>query len=950
MLASCSARAERGHEGRVFEVTASPVLRHELTLPPGGTSELHTESASLGAAYVLHVWDVAAQRELARDEACAWPGCGARVQVHNGEQAPRVYWVIARARDNRSAGTLDLLRDGKVIARAAAVAGTQLAVARGKHVDYSAAAPPGGAPSASFYALDKAGRLIAIDDGSGPLGLPRLHAPAPVQRLVVASAAAAAAGVKPSPSATTAARLRVYANDPGDDGDGDGLGRALEHALGTCDGTSTRPCARSPLSAFYRRFERATADNDRDGLGDGDELLGVSEGRLDLPRWGADPRHKDAFIEVDYARPLRAGTLSEDDFAAIARLFAAGSARALLNPDGLPGLRLHIDAGFEPANPRRRALLGAWGGSKTTGRRNYKKARDRDFHASRHGYFRYALVTDQGTGQAGQDAFTINRDLARVALFAHELGHTFGLQHHGHTRWGELNCKPNYMSMMGYTYQNSPAVGFSRREGPQLDGSRLDERAPLPSALLKRLAGAPFELDVRRGAGVDWNRNGVIDRVPVRAAPTWATYKSCAAGAVGRRELARDTGKVSPALVRLGERLHVLWTDAAGQLWSRSAPHSGPDGNGSCPLGDGVNTLCAEWSEPRALLHADGAARAVRGVALLPLSAARAAAAYVDGAGAVQLSLASDRDGALELAASVRVSELASDRPPALARMTVDPRFYGTSELLAVFFRAAGTAVDAAPSGAATGQDPTAVPPGTLLQASARTPEGPFALRPLIDQAGQPIVSPFGPSVLRLGTGELCAVFVDREQLTRFYCYAPERDRWIDLTSRAFYSGLGMPTGGEVTLAYHRYRDAEGLPLGGDDSRGAVYLAFTELAPGMSGAADNPNLAVSAPLSAAYGAFEAIDFRWRGALIDQWTHVARNSAVALYEDEALSALKAALITRRDDDGLFLDFLPLADGSFDATLRGGDDFTVMERGICLGLHGTQRCGDATTSHY
>jgi hypothetical protein len=238
---------------------------------------------------------------------------------------------------------------------------------------------------------------------------------------------------------------------------------------------------------------------------------------------------------------------------------------------------------------------------------------------------------------------------------------------------------------------------------------------------------------------------------------------------------------------------------------------------------------------------------------------------------------------------------------------------------------------------------------GTLLQASARSPEGPFALRPLLDQAGRTLVSPFGPSVLRLGTGELCGVFVDGERLARFYCYARERDRWIDLSARAFYSGAGVETGGEVTLAYHRYRDADGLPLGGDDSRGAVYLAFSELAPGMSGAADNPNLWISAPLSAAHGAFSALEFRWRGALIDQWTHLARTSAVALYEDERLSALKAAMITRRDD-GMVLDFLPLADGSFEGALRGGDDFEVMERGVCVGLRGVARCGDASTGTY
>ncbi|HMI91083.1 MAG TPA: hypothetical protein VK509_06945, partial [Polyangiales bacterium] len=288
------------------------------------------------------------------------------------------------------------------------------------------------------------------------------------------------------------------------------------------------------------------------------------------------------------------------------------------------------------------------------------------------------------------------------------------------------------------------------------------------------------------------------------------------------------------------------------------------------------------------------------------------------------------------LADSIAVSEVASDRPPALARMAVDPRFYGTAEVLSVFFRAAASA-------------PGAIKPGTLLQASALAPGGPFQLRQVIDQAGEPIESALGPSVLRLGTGELCAVFPDLQRAVRIYCYAQERDRWIDLTRRAFYAGFGPETGAEVALAYHRYRDADGLALGGDDSRGALYLALTEPAAGTQGKPDNPNLWISTALSARHGAFEALDFRWRGALIDQWTHLGADSAVTLYEDESLSALKAALIARTDD-GLQLDFLPLADGSFAGALRAGNDFEVMERGICVGLQGVERCGGPSTGKY
>jgi len=907
------------------EVLPSAVPRLELSLAAGAATVVETR-ASFGASPVLHVWDVEARREVARDQACAWPGCDARVRVQNATRATRTFWVIARARDNRGAGELDLVRDGRVVLRAARVAGTQLAVARGAGYAYQLAAPPGGSARASLYALDRAGRLLALDDESGPLGLPSLERASRVQRLIVASRAPAGAA-----AGTPASRLRVYANDLRADADGDGLGFELERVLGSCDGLTLPRCARSPLADYYRSVARGTADSDRDGLEDGAELLGLRAGALDLPRWGADLRHKDVFIEVDYHKALEPGALDAQDIADIAALFAPGSARALRNPDGLPGVRLHLDAGLSPADPRQQSLFGAWGGSGRTWRRDYKKARSRDFDRARRGVFRYALLTRGGTGQASVDAFTINRDLARVPLFAHELGHTLGLRHHGHDAWGMLNCKPNYRSVMAYTYQNRREIGFSRRASPVLDGSRMNERAPLARDFAKLLAGPPFELEVVPGAGVDWNRDGVLQREPVRAAPTWSTYKSCAAGAVGRVSLASAVAAISPALVRLGDRLHALWVDGEGQLSSRSAAVGGADADGSCPLGDGVNTRCADWSEPAAIAGAAG----VRGMAVLALAAERAAFARLDRDGLIQLSVLSAQGSALALADSVAVSAIGSDRPPALARMAVDPRFYGTDQVLSVFFRAVGP-------------EQGATKPGTLLQASALAPAGPFQLRAVIDQAGQPIESALGPSVLRLGTGELCAVFPDLQRAVRVYCYVQERDHWLDLTRRAFYAGLGPETGAEVALAYHRYRGADGLPLGGDDSRGALYLAFSEPAPGKQ-APDNPNLWISAALSARHGAFAALDFRWRGTLIDQWTHLGADSGIALYEDETLSALKAALVTR-NDDGLQLNFLPLADGSFAADLHSGDDFEVMERGICVGLRGPERCGGRDTGKY
>jgi hypothetical protein len=97
---------------------------------------------------------------------------------------------------------------------------------------------------------------------------------------------------------------------------------------------------------------------------------------------------------------------------------------------------------------------------------------------------------------------------------------------------------------------------------------------------------------------------------------------------------------------------------------------------------------------------------------------------------------------------------------------------------------------------------------------------------------------------------------------------------------------------------------------------------------------------------------DAIDFRWRGGLINQWAHVARGTAVTLVEEPSLPGLVALVPMRVKDDPsrARIELLPIADGTFDAALDSGDDFAVMERGICTGLVGSKPCGDAHTADY
>jgi len=88
----------------------------------------------------------------------------------------------------------------------------------------------------------------------------------------------------------------LYVNDVStSDLDGDGLGDGLEADVGTC----WDPAVTCPWS-------EAHDDTDRDGLPDGEELLGVFGSDPDggddlaLPRWGGSPLHKDVYVEVDF--------------------------------------------------------------------------------------------------------------------------------------------------------------------------------------------------------------------------------------------------------------------------------------------------------------------------------------------------------------------------------------------------------------------------------------------------------------------------------------------------------------------------------------------------------------------------------------------------------------------------------------------------------------------------
>ena len=85
-------------------------------------------------------------------------------------------------------------------------------------------------------------------------------------------------------------------------------------------------------------------DNDGDGLCDSWEMFGVDgDGDgipdLDLAALGADPNHKDLFIEVDYMAGLRP---DENALIMVDNAFRLAPVTSVTNPDGIRGIRVHF--------------------------------------------------------------------------------------------------------------------------------------------------------------------------------------------------------------------------------------------------------------------------------------------------------------------------------------------------------------------------------------------------------------------------------------------------------------------------------------------------------------------------------------------------------------------------------------------------------------------------------
>jgi hypothetical protein len=279
-------------------------------------------------------------------------------------------------------------------------------------------------------------------------------------------------------------------------------------------------------------------DSDGDGLCDDWETNGVwvrtsatSEKFVDLPSMGADPKHKDIFIQADFmsTTALPAGDHTHKlKLSALAQLISAFNVSPVTNPDLTNGIHLHIDCGYDcTMDPVKKTL---WGNTSlaqslteittldtvnTAASTNFDwssfDAQSTAFSASGRKLIFHHLIMAHDL-RTGDSTSGISRNGATVAAFRtgasdfivslgswanntgtaldqagtlmHELGHNLSLQHGGRD---EDNYKPNYFSVMNYNMQTSGLIidgkngyiDYSRFTLPTLNEAALNEQVAI---------------------------------------------------------------------------------------------------------------------------------------------------------------------------------------------------------------------------------------------------------------------------------------------------------------------------------------------------------------------------------------------------------------------------------------------------------------------------------------
>jgi hypothetical protein len=300
------------------------------------------------------------------------------------------------------------------------------------------------------------------------------------------------------------------------------------------------------------------ADNDGDVTDPGEQDLqnGIDQngnGTIESNE-RADPRHKDIFIEMDWMDCATAGgdcaagdTHSHRPQAqAVTNLVQAfANHPSVNNPDGTNGINVHVDV--SNVVPHQNVLnfnggpLGCSSGTAGSGFGDFDTVKAANFNNAsvRRFAYHYALfihVENQaaltnnlqrfsGCGETPGNDFYISFGLWGAGVpsvlqesgtVMHELGHNLGLQHGGNE--ATVNNKPNYLSVMNYSFQlvgilTGNRLDYSRSVLAMLNEASLNEALGIQDGTDTTRFFCPGQTTLTQGAGtgtINWDCDTTI--------------------------------------------------------------------------------------------------------------------------------------------------------------------------------------------------------------------------------------------------------------------------------------------------------------------------------------------------------------------------------------------------------------------------------------------------------
>lgn len=319
------------------------------------------------------------------------------------------------------------------------------------------------------------------------------------------------------------------------------------------------------------------ADSDGDGLPDKWEIYGVDvvvdskKYFIDLKAMGANPQHKDLFLQIDYMVDK-----SENDShshkpkdKALEKVIKVFADAPVPNPDKKNGITVHIDAGsdtiMDPVSNKKWEKLSEshalehvdnlGSGNRRTGYvwDEFNKLEEKNFSRYRRKVFRYCIFAHNLGVDLGKTsgwsrnipgtAFVVSLGSwtdgvgsvnEQAGTLLHEWGHTIGLRHGG---GDNINYKPNFLSIMNYDFQTrglrldkkNGKLSYSWTALPTLNEESLNKTLGLYGGDTIKGYGTIYRtydsdddtnywwyVDNANGP-IDWNRSGSTTETSVKA-------------------------------------------------------------------------------------------------------------------------------------------------------------------------------------------------------------------------------------------------------------------------------------------------------------------------------------------------------------------------------------------------------------------------------------------------